>query len=56
MAFKVYLKDNIGNNIQQINENLPKQFIVQSLQIADGFLVKGDHRLPITSILFIEEV
>jgi len=56
MSYVVYIKDNIGNELHTIDEDLPKHFHLQQLQINDGFLVKGAYRIPINHILFIHEV
>jgi len=55
-TFKIYLKDNIGNMFKQIDEDLPKQFTTQSLQISNGLLSKGNYKIPVEHILFIQEV
>lgn len=56
MAYVVYLKNNIGNMILQIDQDLPKQFTTSTLQITDGLLTKGDYKIPVEHILFIHEV
>jgi len=56
MPFKIYIRDDIGNQICNINQDLPKIFNVTTLNITDGMLVKGDYRIPIEHILFIQEV
>jgi len=56
MAYKVYLKDNIGNELAGYIEDLPKAFITSTLQITDGLLKKGIYQIPVEHILFIEEV
>jgi hypothetical protein len=56
MSFEIHLKDNIGNDLSKILADLPKIITVQTLQITDGFLVKGNYRIPIEHILFIKEV
>jgi len=54
--FKVYLKDNIGNEISQIITQVPKEIEVDTLQIVNNcFLQKGKYLIPITNILFIKE-
>jgi len=42
--------------IAAIDQDLPKKFTTQSLQITNGFLVKGNYRIPINHILFIQEI
>ncbi len=56
MSFKVYLKRNIGYQIANIDQDLPIVFSVQTLQITDGLLKKGAYSIPLTHILFIQEV
>lgn len=56
MAYVVYIKDNVGNMIGEIDADLPKHFTVQTLQIANGLIKKGNYYLPVEHILFIHEV
>ncbi len=56
MAFKIYIKDNIGNMIHQHLNGIPKIIEVQNLTITDGMLIKGNYRIPIDHILFIQEI
>jgi len=56
MSFKIYIRDDIGNHITAIDEDLPKIFNVISLNITDGMLIKGKYRIPLEHILFIQEV
>lgn len=50
--FQVTLKDEIGN---EIDKGI-KTFNVTTLEIDKGLLKKGDYYIPITHILYIEEV
>lgn len=56
MSFKIYIRDSIGNEIQMIAPGLPKIFNVAMLNITDGMLVKGNYRIPVEHILFIQEI
>jgi len=56
LPYVVYIKDNIGNMVNAIDQDLPKQFTVQTLQITDGMMVVNSYRFPIEHILFIKEV
>lgn len=56
MSYIVYIKDNIGNMIGGIDQNLPKQFTTGTLQITDGLLKKSNYLIPVEHILFIEEI
>jgi len=56
MVFEIYLKDEIGNQIAQHLDELPKVVTVASLTINDGLLKKGNYYIPVEHILFIEEI
>jgi hypothetical protein len=55
MPYKIILKKLEGNEINQILE-ITREIFVSSLNIQEGFLIKGSYRIPINNILFIEEV
>jgi hypothetical protein len=56
MAFTIHIKEEIGNQISERLGNNYKTVTSSSLTITDGFLIKGNFRIPIEHILFIEEV
>ena len=56
MSFKIYIRDYAGNEIADIDPGLPKIFNTAQLNITDGMLVKGNYRIPIEHILFIQEI
>jgi len=56
MAFEIYLKKEIGNQIGAILGEGFKVVTVASLTINDGLLKKGDYYIPVEHILFIKEV
>lgn len=56
MAFKIYIRDDIGNKVRAVGPDLPKVLSVQNLNITDGMLIKGNYRIPIAHILFIQEI
>ncbi len=56
MSFKIYIRDEIGNEIHKVDAALPKVFNSANLNITDGMLVKGNYRIPVEHILFIQEV
>ena len=55
MPYRIYLKDDIGNEISTIM-NVPKIIDVTTLDLSDGLLTKGAYKIPIQHILFIEEI
>ena len=56
MSYKIYLKDDIANEINnKIGSNV-KEFTVTDLVITNGLIHKGSYSIPIQSILFIEEI
>lgn len=56
MAFEIYLKKEIGNQIGELFTELPKKITVTTLTISDGLLKKGNYQIPIEHILVIKEV
>jgi hypothetical protein len=57
MAFEIYIKDHIINDIQRlIDNNIDKKITVANYTITDGLLILGSYRVPLSSILFIKEV
>jgi len=56
MAFKVYLRKDVGNQISLILAEGIKEFTVNTLEISDGLLKKGSYYIPVEHILFIKEI
>lgn len=56
MSFKIYIRDGIGNEIHNVDPYLPKVLDVANLNITDGMLIKGNYRIPVEHILFIQEI
>lgn len=56
MTYKVYLKEGIGNDISDIIGSGIKEFTVNDLVITNSCIQKGAYLLPITNVLFIEEI
>lgn len=55
MAFEIYLKDNIINEIHRYIA-ISQPITTTTLNIANGLLTKGSHSIPIDHILFIKEI
>jgi len=55
MAFTVYLKKDLGQQINNILGTNVKVTTVATLNISDGLLKKGNYYIPVENILFIEE-
>jgi len=56
MPFEIHLKDEIANDIAAILNVGFKPITVSTLNISDGLLTKGNYKIPVEHILFIEEV
>ena len=56
MVYVVHLKKEAGNEINNIIGTGIKKFTVNDLTITNNCIQKGNYLLPITNVLFIEEV
>ena len=56
MSYVVYLKTYEANEISIHRGLSVSKFTVQTLEISNGLLKKGDYYIPVEHILFIEEV
>jgi len=56
MAFEIYIKKDVGNQISNILGIGLKKFEVATLDINFGLLKKGNYQIPIEHILFVKEV
>ena len=56
MPYVVYLKENEGQQINNILELNLKSFNVSTLDISNNLLKKGNYYIPVEHILFIKEI
>ena len=56
MTFIITIKKEIQNEVSTYLEDVTKQITVTTLNISDGLLKKGSYYIPVSHILFIEEV
>jgi len=54
MAFKIYLKDDVANQIA-VHKPVSKILEVESIDYLNGCITIGNHYIPISNILFIEQ-
>lgn len=56
MAFEIYIKKEIQNEIAIYIDDVNKKITLQNLNISDGLLTAGSYKIPVEHILFIKEV
>jgi len=56
MAFEIYLRKELQNEIANYIDTISKKITVNTLSIQEGMLIKNPYRIPIEHILFIKEV